>query len=201
MHWTVDDWSKVIFSDESKFDVSVGDNRKRIIRDKTEAFNKDCLKRTVKFAKGVMIWGCMSGKGVGKMEIIDGIVNANKYQQILNNSLIPSVEELYPGRDFIFQQDGASSHTAKSTKKWFEEHDMRVLAWPSSSPDLNVIETLWHRMKSYLRNNPQRTISELKTKLSEIWESFTPDYCRLLVEFMPARIQAVIRAKGDVTSF
>ncbi|XP_050519064.1 uncharacterized protein LOC126893155 [Diabrotica virgifera virgifera] len=49
------DWDKVIYSDESKFDVCVGDYRKRVIREKTEAFHKDCLKKTVKFPQGIMV--------------------------------------------------------------------------------------------------------------------------------------------------
>ena len=61
--WTMEDWSKVIFSDESKFDVCVGDLRRRVIRSKSEAFNKDCLKRTVKFPKGIMVWGACQLKG------------------------------------------------------------------------------------------------------------------------------------------
>lgn len=28
----------------------------------------------------------------------------------------------------------------KSTKKWFVDHDVRVLSRPASTPDLNVIE-------------------------------------------------------------
>jgi hypothetical protein len=74
LSWTVDDWAKIIFSDESKFDVCVGDFRKRVIRSKDEAFHADCIKRTVKFPKGVMIWGCMSAKGLGNFEFIDGTV-------------------------------------------------------------------------------------------------------------------------------
>ncbi|RYA67823.1 hypothetical protein DD592_27240, partial [Enterobacter cloacae complex sp. 2DZ2F20B] len=42
--WTVEDWPKVIFNDESKFDVCMGDLRKRVIRTKNEAYHKDCLK-------------------------------------------------------------------------------------------------------------------------------------------------------------
>jgi hypothetical protein len=198
---TVDDWAKIIFSDESKFDVCVGDFRKRVIRSKDEAFQADCIKRTVKFPKGVMIWGCMSAKGLGNFEFIDGIVNADKYQKILTNSLLPSINKLHAEENFIFQQDRASCHTAKSTQKWLSEKGITVLSWPSSSPDLKIIETLWHKMKQQLRNNPQRTIPDLKSKLADIWTKFTPEFCKSLAATMPARIAAVVRAKGDVTPY
>jgi hypothetical protein len=55
---------------------------------------------------------------------IEGTVNAEKYQEILQNSLLPTLQFLYPQDDFIFQQDGAACHTAKTTKKWFGEHNM-----------------------------------------------------------------------------
>ena len=90
---------------------------------------------------------------------------------------------------------------AKSTKKWMGEHDIKVLSHSSSSPDLNPMETLWHKIKQRLRNNPQRTLPQLRAKLQEIWDSFTPEFCEGLVGTMPNRVQAVIRAKGDVTPY
>lgn len=115
--WVQRQWDSIIFSDESKFDVCVGDARKRVIRKSTEAYNKDCLKRTVKFPASVMVWGCMSSKGVGQLHFIDGIVNAEKYIKILEENLIPSVSKLADCGENIFQQDGASSHTAKKNEK------------------------------------------------------------------------------------
>lgn len=103
------------------------DYRKRVIREKTEAFHKDCLKRTVKFPQGIMVWGCISAKGLGTLHFIKGTVNAAKYQDVLEHSLLPSAAKLHPSGDFIFQQDGASCHTAKSTKKWMGEHDIKVI--------------------------------------------------------------------------
>ena len=35
-------WDTIIFSDESKFDVSLSDARKKMIRKSTEAYHKDC---------------------------------------------------------------------------------------------------------------------------------------------------------------
>ena len=103
-----------------------------------------------------MVWGCMSARGLGKLNFIDGTVNAQKYQHILETSLLPSAQELFPNEDYIFQQDGASCHSAKSTKNWFGNNNIKVLSHLASSSDLNVIETVWHKMKQYLRNHPEQ---------------------------------------------
>lgn len=157
-NWTQSEWNKIIFSDESRFTVSVGHEKGTVIRKKCEAFFPECLKRTVKFPSSIMVWGCMSSKGVGKLCFINGTVNAVKYQEILEKELIPSVQTMYPNEEYLFQQDGASCHTAKSTSVWFQNHEMEVLPWPSSSPDLSPIETLWGIIKKKLKNVRPATI-------------------------------------------
>ena len=106
--WTLGMWKKVVC-------VSFVSRRNVVIRTKNEAFHPHCLKRSVKFPQTVMVWGCMSNNGVGNLHFIDGMVNAVKYQCILEQSLLPSLERLHPEGDYVFQEDGASSHTAKST--------------------------------------------------------------------------------------
>ncbi|CAH2003856.1 unnamed protein product [Acanthoscelides obtectus] len=92
----------------------------------------------------------MASKGVGKLHFIDGNVDTNKYLAILEESLLPVMEEcLTSGQDFVFQQDGAACHTKKAIK-WMEENNVPLLKWVSSSPDLSPIETLWHEMKKLL---------------------------------------------------
>lgn len=108
---------------------------------------------------------------------------------------------LTSGKDFVFQQDGAACHTSKKALKWMEDYNVPLLEWVSSSPDLSPIETLWHAMKKVLRTHPSRTIPELKERLQEIWNSFTPQFCEDLVNTMPQRISAVIKNKGDVTQW
>ncbi len=54
--------------------------------------------------------------------------------------MLPSADQLFKDADFIFQQDLAPAHTAKSTKSCLNEHGFDVLDWPANSPDLNLIE-------------------------------------------------------------
>ncbi len=66
-NWTVAQWSKVLFSDESKFCISFGNQGPRIWRKGVEAHSPSCLKSSVKFPQYVMIWGAMSSTGVGPL--------------------------------------------------------------------------------------------------------------------------------------
>ncbi len=136
-------WSKVLFSDESKSCISFGNQGPRVWRKSGEAQNPCCLKSSVKFPQSVMIWAAVSSAGVGPLCFLKSTVNAAIYQEILEHFMLPSADKLYGDADFIFQQDLAPAHTAKGTKSWFNDHGVTVLDWPANSPDLNPIENLW----------------------------------------------------------
>ncbi len=65
--WTAIEWSKVMFSDESKFCISFGNQGPRVWRKRGEAQNPRCLRSSVKFPQSVMVWGAMSSAGVGPL--------------------------------------------------------------------------------------------------------------------------------------
>ncbi len=69
-NWTVAQWSKVLFSDESKFCISFGNQGPRVWRKSGEAHSPSCLKCSVKFPQSVMIWGAMSSAGFGLYEFM-----------------------------------------------------------------------------------------------------------------------------------
>ena len=76
----------------------------------------------------------------GNIQIIEGRMNKEKYQDVLSSNLQESVEKLELSNEWIFQQDNNTKHTAKSIKKWLAEHNIEQFEWPSQSPDLNPNE-------------------------------------------------------------
>ncbi len=141
-NWTVAQWSKVLFSDESKFCISFGNQGPRVWRKGGEAQSPSCLESSAKFPQSVMIWGAMSSAGVGPLGFLKTNVTAPVNQYILEHFMLPSADQLFKDADFIFQQDLAPAHTAKSTKSWLNDHGVTVLDWPANSPDLKPIENL-----------------------------------------------------------
>ncbi|CAJ0946856.1 unnamed protein product [Ranitomeya imitator] len=200
-HWTVAKWSQVLFSDESKFCMSFGNQGARVWRKTGEKEMPKCLKSSVKYPQSVMVWGAMSAAGVGPLCFIKGRVNAASYQEILEHFMLPSAEMLYGDEDFIFQHDLAPAHSAKTTGKWFTDHGITVLNWPANSPDLNPIENLWDIVKRKLRDARPNTLDELKAAIEASWASITSQQCHRLIASMPRRIEAVISAKGFPTNY
>ncbi len=139
---TIAQWTKVLFSDESEFSISFGNQGPRVWRKSGEAQNPCCLKSSVKFPQSVMIWAAMSSAVFVPLCFLKSTVNAAIYQEILEHFILPSTDKLYGDADFIFQQDLTPAHTVKGTKSWFNDHGVTVLDWPANSPDLNPIENL-----------------------------------------------------------
>ncbi len=154
---------------------------------------------SVKFPQSVMICGAMSSAGVGPLCFLKTNVTAPVYQEMFAHFILPSADQLFKDADFIFQQDLAPVHTAKSTKGWLNDHGVGVLDWPANSPDLNPIEKGIAKRK--MRNKIPKNADELKATVKETWASIPPQQCHKLITSMPRQIEAVVKAKGAPTKY
>lgn len=71
--WTVDEWKRVLWTDESKFEI-FGSKRRVFVRRKVgERMMKQRVVPTVKHGGGsVMVWDCFGGNNVGDIVKIEG---------------------------------------------------------------------------------------------------------------------------------
>jgi hypothetical protein len=161
--------------------------------------------------------GCFSRHGVGPLVKIDGIMDAPIYRDILAENMLPYAHDRMPP-DWRFQQDGDSKHRASllTGKRenlnrglllrikigWFAANDVNVLQTPAYSPDTNPIENLWHIVKLKLKGRRFKTKDELWSEVMKAWNEILPvSTCMKLVDSMPRRMQAIIRAKGWNTKY
>ena len=203
--WTVEDWKRVIWSDETKINRLGSDGRKWVWKKHGEGLSDRLVQGTLKFGGGsLMMWGCMMWEGVGFACKIDGKMDADLYIQILEDELINSINHYEKDvGDVIFQQDNDPKHTSKKAKNWFEDNGFQVLLWPAQSADLNPIEHLWTHLKMKLGEYTQvpNGILQLWERVQEEWEKIELEVCQNLIESMPRRMEAVIRAKGGYTKY
>ena len=110
----MDYWNHVLWSDEMKINLFGSDGFKHVWPQPGEKYKDKCVIPIVKQGGGnVMVWGCMSAAGVGELNFIEGNMNSNMYCEILQQSMIPSIQKL--GHRAVFQHDNDPKHTSKTT--------------------------------------------------------------------------------------
>jgi hypothetical protein len=223
--WTVDDWKRVIWSDESSIWIGVNPRRQWVIRPPGERLNRKYVKKTFKSAQvKVMVWACFTGERLGPLIVCDeGGIGADEYEDILYDGLFSLVDDLLePPEDpetihvanentFLFMQDNASCHKATCILEFLKENRVPLMEWPPQSPDLNPIENLWTHLKARfhkrfleLFNHPSKSLEaryRYGEVLQEVWYSQGMELVDALITSMPKRCQAVIEAKGGWTKY
>ena len=91
------------------------------------------VEQTVKHPNSLMVWGCFSGRGLGKLVVMPKNVKVNQYNYLeLLCDHLPEYFDLTGAR--MFQQDGAPPHTAKLVTSWLEDCQVGFTKdWPGKS--------------------------------------------------------------------
>ena len=196
----MDYWNHVLWSDEMKINLFGSDSFKHVWRRPGEEYKDECVIPTVKHGGGnVIVWGCMSAAGIEELYFIERNMNSNMYCEILQQSMIPSLQK--QGSRAVFQHDNDPKHISKTTTALLNMLRVKVMDWPSMSPDLNPIEHLWGILKRKVDVCKVSNICQLRNVVMEDWKSIPVATCEALVNSMPRRVKAVLDNDGGHTKY
>ena len=86
-----------------------------------EEFDPKCAIPTIKHGDGsVMVWSCFTRQKVGKVCLLDRIIDRFYYGDILEQNLQPSINHFKLGHQFIFMHDNDRKHTSGLIKDWLQ---------------------------------------------------------------------------------
>jgi transposase len=215
LHWTLEDWKRVVWSDESPFQLFPTSNTKV---NQVWAPNPENIPKTsiVKFPPKILVWGMFGHKGVSELHFVPEkhTVTGDYYrEEILEKFALPALQRRgttgsileqqltdFPSST-IFMQDGARPHTTLKNQKWIEDNFplcWRPSEWPGNSPNLNPIENLWAIIKQRLSELRHATnFLQLKNQVKKVWSELDPSIIENLKAGIPERVKKVVKLKGD----
>ena len=110
-------------------------------------------------------------------------------------------------KDWIFAQDGASSHTSHMVQNFLKDElksrFIKATEWPPSSPDTNPLDYyFWNKVKEKVyegrHNKPFRDEKELICRIRKVWgkcANDTEEIRSAIRQFIP-RLNAVVEFEG-----
>ena len=198
--WGVIRWRKVVFTDESAFQLVNPNGQVFVRRLEEEQLEPFATQSCVPSSAMVMVWGAISAEGFGLLVRIEGTLDGLKYLNLFRYRLWKYYPGLYNG-SLIFQDDNASPHNADIVNEWFYKYGIRRMDWPSRSPDLNRIEDVWNELKFKMRGKNFETKDDLWKEIQKQWLQLSPEFINGLYETLPDRVQAVLNACGGSTIY
>ena len=147
-----------------------------------------------------MVWGAFSHDYRTPLYFFDDPVNANTYQRVLQNHVVPLFRQ-HPELQF-FQHDNARPHTARATTTFLQVNNIAVLPWPSLSPDMAPIEHVWDELgRRVARGRRPQTLHDLRRALAQEWAQLPQALFHNLVYSMRRRCLACVGANGGHTRY
>ena len=171
---------QVLFFDEKLFtveEVSNSQNDRILSQFLSTIPDKFRYVKRVQKPLSVMVWAGVSAVGRTPLVFVPpGVkINALTYQDLILKPFVKDLERtMFNNKPFLFQQDGAPAHTAKSTQEWLRTEIpsyISKLEWPPSSPDLNPLDfSLWSILESRACSNSHRNLEGLRKTLCREWD-------------------------------
>ncbi|GFT69573.1 transposable element Tcb1 transposase [Trichonephila clavipes] len=178
VNWRRNEWSNVLFSNESHFSDHPDNRRIFIWRDRGSRNNPAFVRESVRFGGG----------GV----LVD---------EILRPIVVPYAAAI--GDDFILMDDNSRPHRANLVDDFLFEDGIVRMEWPTCSSDMNQIEHVWDalgRRVAGLQPSPQ-TLQRLERGFLKECDRIPQLVVNSLIDSMLQRCSTLLAVRGNYTPY
>ena len=197
----------VLWADEKLFSVKVIHNSQND-RIWIQNLNSVPVEQRTAFRRqkpdSVMVWAGATATGLKTPLIFieEGVkINQHVYLKMLKDTALPWVNEVAGEEGITFQQDGATSHTAKMVQEWCEANFKSFWSkefLPPSSPDLNPMDFgIWSILEQKACVVSHLSVKVLKAKLKKCWAEIEAETVRATCTQVIPRLRRVIKNKEE----
>lgn len=197
--WNKENWNKVCFSDESRFELCSSGKVKLRLRRGEEM--QHALPKMQMGGGSVMVWGMITSVGVGPLVRVNGTMDQERYIKLLGDHVYSNYPSIFEADGLIYQDDNAPAHRALNVKSWKSDMNMNFMDWPAQSPDLNIIENVWGLLKKRLKGRKFESEDELWDAIKLLWFKIPQEFIDKLYNSCPRRMEEVIKMKGRATKY
>ena len=201
--WTRAQWRMVLFTDESRFQVTPRDGRIRVWRRPGEQLADGAIQEVAAFGGGsVMVWGGISSHHKTPLYHVDGILNGQRYlREILQPLVVPALQQI--GAQAVFMDDNATPHRCRAVNTFVVQAGITRMPWPANSPDINPIENIWGELGRRVQENHPLPANrqQLLQYLQQEWANLPQALITRTVNTMRQRCVDCVAARGGHIRF
>ena len=115
----------------------------------------------------VIVWGCFTRRGIGKLCVLDRIMDRFYYRDILEPNHFSSIDHFKFGQQSHFMHDNDRKHTFGLVKDWLKQKTLQTLPWTSFSLGLNPIGNLWDELERRVKKYQPKNLEGLELQLTQ----------------------------------
>jgi transposase len=154
-----------------------------------------------KYEQKLLVWLCISPKGVSKPYFIPSglAVNQEVYlENIIKPYLEPFIEKHYPDGGFVFWPDLASSHYANSVLTYLKSKNIKYVPKymnPANLPKARPIEDFWGNLKNlvYEGDWSATSLSQLENRIKACLGKMDLSFVQRHAESVRSRLDHIRR--------